>query len=254
MMMNFENCNVINGCLFGAIIVIVLMIVFKRESFNTSVAIRSQVGDATNLDTVNGASGSFPGDIYNCAQPILLTQPDDAWTWTDSKGYNASATGSSAVGVVQLDGIEHMGGRLSNADLVIVANQMSVTTASSIQDWERQGLVKRINGAIDAWNRAAVISGTAQKSHIEAFIQNNRAFETMSNQQVVFNKSDKILNNADGFRINPDPEHMKRDKETMARNKEQMGNMSDSTLVAIAQGNNPMDFAIVETLRAGIKQ
>lgn len=81
------KCSNLDCALMGVIVVCVLVLIFRKEGFDTSVGVRSQVGDATNLDTTLGAGGSFPGDVYNCSQPILMVQPDNAYTWGDSKDY-----------------------------------------------------------------------------------------------------------------------------------------------------------------------
>lgn len=89
----FMECSQLDCLLMGAIIVLVLCLVFNpMEKFDTSIATRSQVGDATNLDTLNGQGGFLPGNVYDCNSPILMVEPDNAWTWGDSKSYIADAS------------------------------------------------------------------------------------------------------------------------------------------------------------------
>lgn len=90
-----EKCSALDCMLIGAIVVLLLCLLFKREKFDTSLATRSQVGDATNLDTSSGmagSSGSFEGDIYKCNEPILTVQPDAAFSWVDSQDHMAIAS------------------------------------------------------------------------------------------------------------------------------------------------------------------
>lgn len=85
------ECSKLDCMLMGMAVVLVLCLVFKhmKEGFDTSLATRSQVGDSTNLDTINGQGGFLPGNVYDCNAPILMVQPDNAWTWGDSKNYIA---------------------------------------------------------------------------------------------------------------------------------------------------------------------
>jgi hypothetical protein len=101
------DCSPAKCALFGMMVVLILVLIFRKEKFDTSVGVRSQVGDSTNLDTTLGTSGSFPGDVYNCSQPILMIQPDNAYTWGDSKDYidDKSLAFAKSIG----KGIENMG-------------------------------------------------------------------------------------------------------------------------------------------------
>lgn len=99
------ECSQLDCLLMGAIIVLVLCLVFKpMEKFDTSLATRSQVGDATNLDTLNGQGGFLPGNVYDCNSPILMVEPDNAWTWGDSKNYIAD----ESLAHLHPDQYEHM--------------------------------------------------------------------------------------------------------------------------------------------------
>jgi hypothetical protein len=88
-MFKMSECSKLDCLLMGMIVVLILCLVFNpmREKFDTSLATRTQVGDAINLDTVSGQSGFLPGDVYDCNTPILMVEPDNAWTWGDSKNY-----------------------------------------------------------------------------------------------------------------------------------------------------------------------
>lgn len=63
-----------------------------HEHFDTSVGVRSQAGDAVNLNTVSGVDGSLTGNVNNCGVPINMAQPDNAWTWVDSQDQIGSAS------------------------------------------------------------------------------------------------------------------------------------------------------------------
>lgn len=91
---SLSKCSQLDCMLMGMIVVLVLCLAFKpmSEKFDTSLATRSQVGDATNLDTLNGQGGFNVGNVYDCNTPILMVEPDNAYTWGDSKDYISDAS------------------------------------------------------------------------------------------------------------------------------------------------------------------
>lgn len=99
----FENCDYVQCALISAMLIIVILIaVGPREKFDTSVAVRSQVGDSINVDTILGKDGSLTGDVYNCGAQINTVQPDNAWSWVDS------AEQVGALGAADSYGAEYM--------------------------------------------------------------------------------------------------------------------------------------------------
>lgn len=136
------KCSNLDCGLMGLIVVCALVLIFRKEGFDTSVGVRSQVGDATNLDTTLGAGGSFPGDVYNCSQPILMVQPDNAYTWGDSKDYidDKSLAFAKSIG----KGIENLSDAELRGPKTLLDTQQKVNrlTEQQIRDVVRMNMDK----------------------------------------------------------------------------------------------------------------
>lgn len=218
-MFKMSECSKLDCLLMGMIVVLILCLVFNpmREKFDTSLATRMQVGDSINLDTVSGQSGFLPGDVYDCNSPILMVEPDNAWTWGDSKNYMSD------------ESLAHLH-----------PSQMEAMAPAKMSPQER-------NRRLAATKGSPVFLAPAKDTFIKG----------VPNQYQVFNNSDNVMNrvitkqgfaehlkrNNEGF-----TEHLKRNNEGFDTHQ------SESTLAAVMQGYSPTAVVSPQVVRRIQKQ
>lgn len=174
------ECSQLDCLLMGAIIVLVLCLVFKpMEKFDTSLATRSQVGDATNLDTLNGQGGSLPGNVYDCNSPILMVEPDNAWTWGDSKNYIAD----ESLAHLHPDQYEHM----TDKEKAIMRNRASAMARNNAQPVFLKQAFSNNDPSVQyqVFNKSSDVRGRAlgKEGFAEHLRRNNEGFDGERNSE-----------------------------------------------------------------------